>query len=375
MTEAASLDKAPAMFVKSVRLELVVGFSLWATAFVAGGATTACAPAPQTVANVSVGNTGCPANDLAVFNYDENTRGWHAACRDKYFVCSAVGGGTRCTPQETATLDPELVARSQLLFELPKPKRDRFVATDILAGTWDSFAYEVAALGKLSDQQLANMEDQSVTLYTSFSAGFNEALKSCVGSDRVVEVWINNGGSFVSYPDKQCLSELAAHPDLTFLRSEPGRRYALATDVHSIVPLPRPAANTVAAPAAQPSAAPVADSASSAAPADDEALSAKVRADLDAVASDILTCTASDKTAVKAHVDEQGKATYSLMGPLSGSGEEGCVRTALGSRSFAPGPLDVVHLVKAAPSTQAAEPAPGAKASESENAKTPAASH
>jgi hypothetical protein len=362
------------MLVKRARPELLVGFSLWATALVAGSSTTGCAPAPQTVANVSVGNTGCPANDLAVFNYDENTRGWHAACRDKYFVCSAVGGGTRCTPQETATLDPELVARSQLLFNLPKQKRDRFVASDILAGTWDSFAYEVAALGKLSDQQLENMQDQSVTLYTSFSAGFNEALKSCVGSDRVVEVWINNSGSFISYPDKRCLSELAVHPDLAFLRSEPGRRYVLATDVHGIVPLPRPAPNTVAAPAAQPAAAPVVDSASSVAPTDNQALSAKVRADLDAAASDILTCTASDKMAVKAHVDEQGKATFSLMGALSGSGEEGCVRAALGARTFAPGPLDVVHLVKAA--TQAAEPLTGAKANEpSENAKAPAASH
>ena len=37
-------------------------------------AVAGCAMSPEEVARVSIGNTGCPANDLAVFGYVEKTR-------------------------------------------------------------------------------------------------------------------------------------------------------------------------------------------------------------------------------------------------------------------------------------------------------------
>jgi hypothetical protein len=298
-----------------------------------------------------VGNTGCPGDDLAVFNYDEKARGWRAACHEKLFVCSAVGGGTRCTEQDAATLDQELFARSQLLFQLPKQRRDRFVSVDILAGTWDEYSIQVAAAAALSAKQLEKVEEFSA-LYTDFSPAFNDSLKSCIGADNVALFW-SSGQSILMSPAKQCMSALRTSGELAFLHAVPRRKFAFATDVRGIKPLARPAVEAMAAtPVPEPAPAAASARATDSAPADEAATTAlneKVRTDLDAAASDILTCVAADKTAVKVHVDAEGNATYSLMGALAGSGEEGCVRAVLKGHTFGAGPLDVVHLVKTAP--------------------------
>lgn len=71
-----------------------------ALAMLATTALEACAPSTKTVALVSVGNTGCPAEDLAVFSYKRDVRSWRAACGDKLYVCSDIRGATECNPQQ-----------------------------------------------------------------------------------------------------------------------------------------------------------------------------------------------------------------------------------------------------------------------------------
>jgi len=313
---------------------------------------TGCAPSPKKVARVSIGNTGCPPGDLAVFGYVEETRSWRAACADSLYVCSDVAGGTECNLQDPATLDPEMAVRAKVLLSLPKGVRDRFVTFDVMERDWDSFARWAAGIAKLTDEQFEEVGSGG-RLFTGFSAAFNQQLVQCLGRHGVLEVEVNDRG-IVQIPragvKHQCRAKLLRSGEIEQLR-QPNTVHLLAANVYAVQPLPRPematAKSTTEPEPSQPAPEPVAPVRT--APEAGSDMERDIRAWVDAVASDILACTNEPKTAVLVELDDQGNATVSLRGPLAGGAEERCIRSAVGQKQFPSGPATVVHLVKPAP--------------------------
>ena len=322
-----------------------------------------CAPQPKTVANVSIGNTGCPEEDLAVFNYQVESRSWQAACHEKMYVCSDVRGATRCTLQDEATRDPEVYVRAQLLYELPKAQRNAFISFDISQGDWETYSKAVAAAKLMTPEQVEDLGDRLRLLFVDFSEPFNRELRMCVHGDPL-EVRV--GETYLGSPVRRdCAKALLLKPDLEPLKAHHGQVFVLVAGVYGVEPLPRP---TLAAPtldSADEAEGAVADNntqagddpaketppeghqSSAPSPASPEVAQA-VRDWLDASAPDILTCTDSERTAVSVRIDQNGGAAVSLRGKLSGGPEEQCVREALGDKSFDGGASEILHLVKAA---------------------------
>lgn len=327
-----------------------------------GAALGACAPSARTVAIVSVGNTGCPAEELAVFSYKRKERSWRAACGDRLYVCSDIRGATECQLQQAHTEEPELRERARLLSGLPKTARDHFVEIDILALSWEEFSKRVQIAAKLSPQQLQEIEDLT-TVFAGFSAGFNEQLRACSGQNGVYQLRVKQAG-FVSRKHDRCAQNgLLASPEIAHLADGQNKNYYLATDVFDIQPLPRkgplpphspaepfPSAERMAgagaeAPTTGPAVMPPAS-------ASQGGVEASVRSWLDTQAAEVLECVGAERVPLLVHVSETGAASVKLRGQLSGSPEEGCVVSALGTRQFEAGPLDVVHLVKQAAAQQ-----------------------
>ncbi len=310
-----------------------------------------CAPSPKKVARVSIGNTGCPPGDLAVFGYVEETRSWRAACGGSLYVCSDVAGGTDCKPQDPQTLDPELAVRARALLSLPKGVRDRFVAVDVMEGDWDSFARMAAARAKLSDQQFEEVGFEG-KLFTGFSAEFNQQLVQCLGQHGVLEVEVNDRG-LIQIPKAgvkhRCRAKLLRSGELQQLRT-PSTVRLLAANVFAVQALPRPEVATAeSAKEPEPSGpTPEPRAPNPTVPKEGPGVEEEVRAWVDSVASDILACSNESKTAVLVELDEQGSATVSLRGALAGGAEEQCIRAAVGKKRFPSGPATVVHLVKPA---------------------------
>ncbi|NRA35915.1 MAG: hypothetical protein HRU17_21545 [Polyangiaceae bacterium] len=132
----------------------LVGTTLLGSLLVAG---VGCAPQPKMVANVTVGSTGCPAESLAVFDYRVESRTWRAACKEQLYVCSAVGGGNKCTPQKVETLDSDLAARAALLLKVPKAQRDLFITYDLMAVSWDEYLQLMRIVNSLAPVELADV--------------------------------------------------------------------------------------------------------------------------------------------------------------------------------------------------------------------------
>jgi hypothetical protein len=304
----------------------------------------ACAPQPKTVANVSIGNTGCPAQDLAVFDYVAKTRSWRAVCHDTLYVCSDVRDGTRCTKQ--ATVDPEVLARGQLLIPLRQDQRDRFIESKIMRGDWEQFSASVVAISKLSESQTEKIEDGTGVVAT-FPEAFARRLGQCA-NDAVMRLEVEADGTlkhsinpWMVTPADKCFADLTDSPELAWLRQHPGEVFFLPTGIFGVHSLPHPKALTVAA----------ADPPESAVPASDAAVTEQedaVRAWLNTSSAEVLSCTGEPRSVVIVNIDSKGAAQVALRGALAGKPEERCVRAALGKKQFAPGPLEVIHLINSA---------------------------
>lgn len=292
-------------------------------------ALTGCGKSNASVASASAGSTGCPAEQLSVFN--KSSRSWYAACGERVFMCQESRKGAECAPQDPKGLSPALMERVRALNAVPKPQRDALASADITKGTWDEYAKLVGAVGMLKPEQVKSVPD-AAALYTDFSPAFDSALVSCLGVEGVVKVSVARGGSLSVSPSKGCVVDLRSAADLAPLRARSGSDFYLAAGVRGVTPAPHPVDPNVPVKPAGP-------------PPESE-LSKSVRSWLDGVAKDITTCTNTETAVVSVHVDAQGLPTTSLREELAGTPAEGCVRAALPAESFAAGPETVVHLVR-----------------------------
>ncbi len=291
---------------------------------------TACAPSVRTVANVTAGGTGCPTNDLTIFDYDEASRTWGAACVDKLFVCASSGGG-KCKQRESQTVEPELRDRVALVAQLPKAGRDLFVKVKMLDGDWDTFSRRVAVVQRLNDAQIQELESLQ-DIYLDLSDGFSGELTACVETG-VLPVYVYDSGQATSKVLSPCASALAAR--LRFARPYRERRLALIAGMRDVKPLPRPEMTQPVADAAEPAPAP-------AALADE----APIRTWLDEHAEEILACNAGQTVAVRVDLDDQGTAAVGIHGAPAGSPEVSCLQAALTAPAFGQGPGTLIHVVK-----------------------------
>jgi len=85
-----------------------------------------------------------------------------------------------------------------------------------------------------------------------------------------------------------------------------------------------------------------------------------IRRGLDALADDVMACVDRDRVTVRATFHTDGAVVLALTGDLSGSPEEGCVRSAIGDVRVPAGESGVVlHLLRrAAPVEEAPPPEP-----------------
>ncbi|MDH5675877.1 MAG: hypothetical protein OEZ06_27385 [Myxococcales bacterium] len=297
----------------------------------------ACAPKAQTVANMSVGLTGCPAEDLAVFNYVPESRQWRAVCHRVFYVCAVTKGGTSCTEQQAATLEAGLPARVQLFMTLPKVKRDRLVTFDLVARSWNEVAHDLVSYDKLSVDQFDRV-DELGSLFTEFTADFDRQLKECKGDGAVYPIRFRSDGT-VEYAEQLsvCERKLARHGDLEPLRKQPGEDFYIVAGVYGVQIPPEPVA-------AKPAAAQTFGGEAHAPPYDQTA----VRAWIDAAAADLLACSSGEKLLVHVAVDASGHAQVTLRGAQADGPVAGCVASVLPQQTFASGPAEVLHLVKPA---------------------------
>lgn len=302
-------------------------------ALVAAGAALTIAACGTSTARVTQGTssaTGCSQQDLVVFNYDKKARTWLAACQERLFVCSSGGKQARCVQQDPARIDPALAERVEVLRQVPPPQREALISYDVSTQDWDGFAKTVASVIRLRPAQATQVEDPQ-RLFTDFSAEFDAALTQCQGPDGVARVDVSSSGGLTVSPNKPCLVSLRGAPDLAELRLRPGQSFYLASGVRAVEPVQRPGAEEPEPEPEVPEVSP---------------LEIAVREWLDANATDILTCTNTDKAVVHVRVDEEGQATVSLRDELAESPAEGCVRSALPERTFGEGAGEVVHLVR-----------------------------
>jgi hypothetical protein len=315
-----------------------------------GFAAASCAPSPKTVANVSTGIIGCPAEDLVVFNYEKATRTWSASCNDKLYVCSDGRGGARCTHQDPGTVDPESLVRANALLQLTGQHRAYFVDRDILQGDWETFAELVAVVRALPESQLEDVDAKDV--YARVSEGFNRELTACLG-ERKLTVLVLPSGTLDFWrsptaPVGPCVSQLLKHPELAPLKARPEARVHLIPGVFDVKPIARPLSTAAAAPiVTSPSgeAKTEANDAPASVPAPE--LDAAVRRWLDGHASSILACTGKESSALLVDAQADGTLDVTLRGAEDGA-ETPCVRHVLSTPpSFPPGAGRILHVVQA----------------------------
>ncbi len=321
--------------------------SILAGASVALALTIACAPSSRTVANVTTGITGCPAESLVVFNYARQTRTWSALCADRLYICSDGRGQARCTEQDPATVDAEQAIRAAALKQLPVEKRAWFADQNIMDGDWPTFARLAGTVNALSVAQLSSIDPRLV--YMDQSPELAQIVSSCAPDSALVAdvsargtVSITTMSSSVPFTHPCWVNH---RPDLSKLIRLGQRQWLLAAGVSEVKPIARPEPNPAVA--KTPAAAPAVSVA--AAPAASPALDAAVRGWLDQQADAILACAGKDSAAVLVTVDAQAKADVALRGVPAGGPEDGCVKHVLASPPPLPaGPAQILHIVKAA---------------------------
>lgn len=336
-------DRTRALF-RQVRGSILTGAS------VGLGITIACAPSSRTVANVTTGITGCPAESLVVFNYARQARTWSALCADRLYICSDGRGQARCTEQDPATIDAEEATRAAALRQLPVEKRAWFADQKITDGDWPTFARLAGTVNALSVTQLSSIDPRLV--YMDQSPALEQVVSTCAPDSALAAdvsargtVSITAMSSSVPFTHPCWVNH---RPDLSKLIRLGPRQWLLAAGVSEVKPIARP--ERTPAVAKTPPAAPASGAAApAAAPAASPALDAAVRGWLDQQADAILACAGKDSSAVLVTVDAQAKADVALRGVPAGGPEDGCVKHVLASPPPLPaGPAQILHIVKSA---------------------------
>jgi hypothetical protein len=310
-------------------------------------ALNACAPHATTIPNVSIGNTGCPRAELAVFGYLPEQRSWTAVCANNVFSCSAVGGTTRCAASPVTPDTPELVRRANLLKGLTPEQAQPFVTENIVALARASFERQVA-IATLAKPELL----EEVKTIDSIIVLRSKPPKDCTPNTYEDVIIADHGRLMPASPNRQCIEEalkgVAVTPTLeaqdnlvlalTFDESHVQTRMKKIAQEGEAV-----AATQTSAPSPPSSAEPLTMQTHAASPSPVET---EVRSALDARADDLLACVSAPRVLVEANVDPEGNVAVSLRDLPKDDPLQGCARSAMGTLKVAPGALTVVHLVR-----------------------------
>lgn len=310
----------------------------------------------------SVGRTGCPAADVAVFGYVSETRTWGALCNARFYQCVDVAG-LACHPQAAETLDPELALRAEALLQVPPEHRAAFATHSLLADDWPVFARKVAVLkaAPVGRHEADALLEAVEALPPKLDPADDVALVKCHGRWAKVQLRVRGSGGerrvWIS-PIKDCDEAVAARLAPHYLaRKKP---YTYIVGLASVKPIERPAGAQAKAAAEAPEPEKAAAKAEAKAPAaaQPETDGGPLRAWLDEHGATITACTGGQPAAVRLVRAASGEVTVSLHGPLAGSAEEGCVRSALPARRFESGPAELIHVVQPPPAPTPAAPTP-----------------
>jgi hypothetical protein len=314
-----------------------------------------CAMKASTLPKVTLGNTGCQPEALAVFNYDANTRSWMAVCGEALYSCSDAGRRTaRCNAMAETAATPEIRRRAPLLLKLPRDVRNRFVSTDVTLGSFSDFVWRLALIARMTATQVADLRDP-VYLYVPHDLPERTALQSC-GQNLLYKVSVHapSGKTRVSLHKQttltgHCFSKASEHVRVPPEQRELGHVYFYTGPANARIltaltsggaSSPPSHAEATSAPGAAADSGPT-----GAAPSDIEA---GIRAHLDAHREDVLACVNAPRAVLQVAYAPDGQALVSLQGADAGGPLEGCVRAVLGAIPVqgAEEPGTVVHLVR-----------------------------
>jgi hypothetical protein len=309
--------------------------------------------------------TGCPAANLATFNYQKSAKAWQAVCGEQLLSCTG-GSRQQCTAVPAHANNAELRARAALLFQVPQSRRDFFVRVDISQGTWEDFARNVAVVSALTDDQLKQIDDPR-TVFTGFSAAFNQQLTQCLGLSKIAVVAPRADGTLgLGRGAPSCMAPLIAAADLQPLRGYVGTKFVLAPNVRDLKLAEHPNTDTVHTDsAAELEARRVAEEQAKLKAEQELAAQrqAEVEAWLDTANKALTSCTGLKEIPVDVTIDEQGVATVALQGKLNTPNKQKCVKAALGDKTFEGGARTLSYVVGAPkPAPEAVAPAPAAPA-------------
>lgn len=316
-------------------------------------ALSACGVDHDEAAFASVGNTGCDAEGLVSFDFDDDRQTWRAACRDKHFVCSQIVRDISCTVIEE-TPDPEIQLRVNHLLKLDPAQRVMFTSSKLAEVPWETFSRQVQIAAMLTEKQREDITSIE-QVYLDLPVDLDARLTKCSRGG-----WYEfetTGKDFYYRPMDECADAgILRDPRLEPLAKGPARKGFMLAGAGSIKPLPKPSLPVPAAPAK--SAEPEKATSGQATESSDEtlALENSVRDWLRANAAGVIECVGAPRAAVVVTLSERGDATIQLRKELHGSAEERCVATLLGTKNFASGPARVVHLVEGPPPTPGEPP-------------------
>jgi hypothetical protein len=338
-----------------------------------------CGRPASTVTASTVNVTGCPAANLATFNYRKGAATWQAVCGEQLLDCSG-RGKQQCTPVAANAGNAELRARAALVLQVPQSRRDFFVSTDISEGSWQDFARNTAVVAALNDDQYKQVDDPR-TVFTGFSPAFNQQLANCLGLSKVARVSPNKDGTIsAGRGAPTCMTALVASPDLAPIRGYVGTTFVLAANVRDLKVAQQPAAGSATpGPSAVDLEAQRQAEEQAKLKAEQEAAAqrqAEVEAWLDGLHKALITCTGLKEIPVDVAIDEQGVATVTLQGKLNTPNKSKCVNAAVGSKTFEGGARTLSYVVgapKPAPEAGAPAPAPAAPTSTAPAPATPSA--
>lgn len=326
-------------------------------------ALTGCGQPAKAISANTAKATGCPAANLATFNYQKSAASWQAVCGEQLMHCAGKGK-QQCTPVAADASNAELRARAALLLQVPQSRRDFFVKTDITQGPWQEFARNVAVVSALNDEQLKQVDDPR-TVFTGFSPAFNQQLAQCLGLSKVAHIAPNADRTLsASRGAPGCMAMLVSSPELEPLKGYMGTKFVLAANVRDIKIAEHPDANMQHTDdAAELEARRVAEEQAQLKAAQELAAKrqAEVEAWLDAANKALTSCTGLKEIPVDVTIDAQGVATVALQGKLNTPNKMKCVKAALGDKAFEGGARTLTYVVGAPkPTPDAAAPAPAA---------------
>jgi hypothetical protein len=332
-------------------------------------ALPACAMKASTLPKVTVGNTGCAPEALAVFNYDPDARSWMAICGTELFSCSDAGRRTaRCSPMADAAKSPELVRRAALLLHLPRDRREPFTTLDIMVEDEATYTRRIATLAALSEEDMGWVDDIHrlyVDLPESVRADFNRCGLDglvAVSIDRKTGRWKGEWGHLYNFVKSEeeldCVKATAERLEVPVIHRKRFRHVLLhldepsqeiieaAADLSATPPGQEAGGPTGPEAKSEPSREPQTKEGTAALTPDTEA---RIRAHLDDHRDDILACVDAERAVVRVERTSDGGQSVGLQGAGAGTPVEGCVGAVVGSLPLEAGEDEggvVLHLVR-----------------------------